>query len=76
MKKLILLAIPVLLLTGCVRICIEENKYEYIDLFGNKGTSNNCYEVYRGGALNCELGEDSIIQVSQYKLTYSNEICR
>lgn len=75
MKKLILLTIPVLLLTGCVSICISKNEYEYIDLFGNKGTSNNCYEVYRGGALNCELGEDSLIQVSQYKLISSNEVC-
>lgn len=75
MKKLILLAIPVLLLTGCVSICVSKNEYEYIDLFGNKGTSNDCYETYRGGALFCELGKDSIIQVSQYKLISENESC-
>ena len=74
MKKIILLVIP-LLLTGCATICLTENKYEYIDLFGNKGTSNNCYEVYRGGALNCEIGEDSLIQVSQYKLVESKSLC-
>ena len=75
MKKIIILILAIILLTGCVTVCVTESKYEYIDLFGNKGISNNCYEVYNGGALNCELGEDSIIQVSQYELVESKSVC-
>ena len=75
MKKIFLLVIP-LLLTGCVTMCTSENEYEYIDLFGNKGSSNNCYEGYHAGALYCELGKDGLVQVSQYKLIKSDKTCK
>ena len=74
MKKIILMLIP-LIATGCVSICVTKSKYEYTDLFGNKGTSNNCYENSRGGSLTCENGEDSKIQVAEYKLISEEETC-
>ncbi len=75
MKKIILLAIP-LLLTGCVTVCVDENKYEYIDMLGNSGTSDNCYYGgYRAGGLYCELEEDSMVQVSQFELVESKSVC-
>lgn len=74
MKKIFLLAIP-LLLTGCVRVCINDDTYEYIDLFGNKGTSNYCYIGNRGSSLLCEIGEDGFIQVAEYKLIEDKEVC-
>lgn len=75
MKKLILLIVPILLITGCVSVYVSNNKYEYIDMFGNKGTSNNCYEGYRRGGLYCEIENDGIVQVSQYKLISSDKTC-
>lgn len=63
-------------LTGCVNVCTVENKYEYIDMLGNSGISDNCYYGgYRAGGLYCELEEDSMVQVSKYKLVESKEIC-
>ena len=75
MKKLILLIVPVLLSTGCVSVCVNDNQYEYIDMFGNNGTSNYCDYYFRSGLMYCELGEDSRVQVSQYKLISSDKTC-
>ena len=44
-------------------ISIDNDKYEYVDLDGNKGYSSNCYE---DDGLFCKL-DGGIIQVKQFK---------
>ena len=75
MRKIIILILAIILLTGCVTVCKTESHYEYIDLFGNKGTSEHCYIPYEGGTLICELGIDSNVQVSEYKLIIEESNC-
>ena len=73
---IVALILSLLSLTGCVNVCITENEYEYIDMFGNSGTSDNCYYGgYRAGGLYCGTEEDNMIQVSQFKLIESKSVC-
>lgn len=44
-------------------ISIDNDKYEYVDLDGNKGYSSNCYE---DDGLFCKL-DGGTIQVKQFK---------
>lgn len=44
-------------------ISVDEDKYEYVDLDGNKGYSSNCYE---SDGLFCKL-DGGTIQVKQFK---------
>lgn len=72
MKKLILLAIPVLLLTGCVSVkIIDENScYRYVDYKGEENYMNSdintCY-TNRGAMFCKENGRK--FQVFEYELT-------
>lgn len=43
-------------------ISVDEDKYEYVDLDGNKGYSSNCYE---DDGLFCRL-DGGMIQVRQF----------
>jgi hypothetical protein len=61
-------------MTGCVKVCVTENIYEYIDMLGNKGTSNNCYKGVKRGGLYCDI-QDGVIQVTQYTLLDKKEVC-
>lgn len=58
----IVLALLLIVVIGVSNDCGE---YEYIDLLGNSGKSNECYH-YKGG-LFCDLEGNGSIQVSQYK---------
>ena len=76
MKTIKIIMMPIfILLAGCT-ICVSENQYEYIDLYGNKGISKNCYEGYKAGGLYCEFDKDGVIQVLQYKVIESKEVCQ
>jgi hypothetical protein len=80
--KILLLAIPVILLTGCIEripdeLIEEQNKldqvkYIYIDLEGNEGYSRHCYingNMFKADQMECEInGTFTNIIVKNYRL--------
>ena len=62
MKKYLII-IFVLILCGC-EIKIEDNQYEYIDTFGNKGIAKDCWSNY---GYYCALEDGTKLQVVSYK---------
>lgn len=61
----ILTIVLILLFIAVTSVSNDCGEYEYIDLLGNSGKSNDCYH-YNGG-LFCDLEGNGSIQVSQYK---------
>ena len=67
---------------GRESICTYTTEYEYVNMVGDVGTSNNCYEDYVVGASNtkgvtglyCDI-EGGIVQVTQYVLIKIEEVC-
>ena len=73
-KKIILIVLLTILLTGCVEYVDEtEYIYTYIDEFGNEGTSDSCITWF--GQLTCNL-DGGTIKVSQYKKVLKNEVSK
>ena len=67
---------------GRESICTYTTEYEYVNMVGDIGTSNNCYEDYIAGrdntkgvtGLYCDI-EGGIVQVTQYVLIKIEKVC-
>lgn len=67
---------------GRESICTHTTEYEYVNMVGDVGTSNNCYEDYVVGTSNtkgvtglyCDI-EGGIVQVTQFVLIKVEEVC-
>lgn len=67
---------------GRESICTHTTEYEYVNMVGDVGTSNNCYEDYVVGRNNsngvtglyCDI-EGGIVQVTQYVLIKTEKVC-
>lgn len=71
---IIILIVICLMMTGCVSVCVTESTYEYTDLSGNKGISDNCYKRSNSGGLYCDI-DGGVVQVVQYVTIEENEVC-
>lgn len=69
MKKLIILVIPILLLTGCT-IRIGYDYYEYEDLDGKTGIAEDCWSNY--GQMICRLKDNTRVAVKSHKGVYKD----
>ena len=74
--SIILMILGITVITFKIVLNYDNNYYyEYIDLFGNKGTTNGyCnYDSLGGqGAMVCDLDDGTVMQVSSYKYTLKN----
>ena len=79
MKKIMILSLVLILLTGCGNESTNEEKYVYVDIYDNQGYSENCYTDgrYFGGAYFCKVKSDfageNYIVVKEYKLNKEEE---